>query len=521
MDKASQLQAIVSVLPLDYGGRVRWRWTGLIGLALAAWMHWWLGNNPLPDGFQNEYLHIGNAYDLWSAILRGAWWQVRLLVEGNYWPPGFYVLPMPLLWGAAMLGGGQPWGLLVAGNLAHLGVLLVAMVALGRSLNAPLAPLLLVGCPGVFGALVRYEPNLAVLAWTAAGLAFLVRSEGLQDRRMTLGFGLSLAIGLLMDRLSVAFFLLPALLPLLRGLDRRGWTNLALAMLPVLLLDGYWYACFIRTSANELLSQAPVGEIDSAGQITATPFPWSLAYYPLALLDSQAGPITGLALLLGLRGPRTRERLILLASAGVSVLFFTLIAKKQVFYTLPALVPLAALVRAPRLAWAGIAGGALSFLALGLGLLPGGPFLPERWVAPRHTLASPPSYERSPLDEAVRALGPSPRHVLVFSEDETLYEGFAILAVRARWMWADARGVVTDPFGTTERIGQVDRLLWITPTAGRWPSAADINAALRDDHYDLREIPPVARTVLDARQGFQETARYRTETLDLVVFARR
>lgn len=500
---------------------MRWRWIATIGLAAAVWMAWWVHHNPFPDGFQNEYLHVGNAYDLWSALLRGAWWQVRLLIEGNYWPPGFYAVPLPLLWLSASLSGTQPRALLIAGNLLHLAVLLVGARSLGRSMRAPWTPLLLVLCPGVFGSLVRYEPNLAVLAWTALGLAALVRSEGLEDRRMTVGWGLALALGLLMDRLSVAFFLVPALLPLLPGLSRRGLTNLLLALLPVLALDGYWYACFIQSSANELLSQAPVGEIDSAGQITAPSFPWSLPWYPLALLDSQAGPLTGLAMLLSLQGPRTRERLALLASAGVSVLFFTLIAKKQVFYTLPILVPLAALCGRRRLVWLGLVGGAWSFLSLGLGLLPGGPFLPERWVAPRHTLARPPAEDGSPLAQAVDALGPAPRHVLVLSEDETLYEGFVVLAVRERWMWADVRGAVLDPQGTTERIGQIDRILWITPMAGRWPSAADVNDQLRADHYDLPKTAPVARAIQDARASFVEKARFRTEGLDLVVFERR
>lgn len=503
---------------------MRWRWLALIGLCASVWMGWWLRHNPLPDGYQNEYLHIGNAYDLWSATLRGAWWQVRLLVEGNYWPPGFYALGFPLLWASAVLNGTQPWSLLVATNLLHLGVLLWGAAALGRATGARLSPLILVLCPGVFGALVRYEPNLAVLAWTAAGLAMLVRGEGLADRRATLGWGACLAVGLLMDRLSVAFFLLPAVLPLLPGAGRRGLLNLGLALLVPVVVCGPWYYQFWIHNAAELLSQAPVGEIDSAGAVTRTPLPWSVAWYPLALLDSQAGPLAGLAMLAALARPwraLSRERRVLVASMALSALFFTLVAKKQVFYTLPALVPLAALLSHPRLAALALAGGAWSFLSLGLGILPGGgPFLPERWVSPRHTLARPPAEQAAPLAAAVEALGPAPRHVLVLSEDETVYEGFAVLAVRSRWMWADARGVVLDPVGTTERLATVDALLWITPTAGRWPSAADINAELREDHYDLTAIPPVGRVVQEARPGFREVARHRTEGLDLVVFRR-
>ena len=29
----------------------------------------WLDANQLPDGYQNEYLHVGNAMDLWGAVV--------------------------------------------------------------------------------------------------------------------------------------------------------------------------------------------------------------------------------------------------------------------------------------------------------------------------------------------------------------------------------------------------------------------------------------------------------------------
>ena len=476
-------------------------------------MAWWLRHNPLPDGFQNEYLHVGNAYDLWTAALRGAWWQVRLLVEGNYWPPGFYVVPMPLLWISALTTGTMPSGLLVAANLLHLAVLLAAMHRLGKVLNAPWAPLVLMLTPGAFGSLVRYEPNLAVLAYTAAGLAFLASSDGLKRMGPVLGWGLALGIGLMMDRLSVAFFLGPAMLAMLARGGRVGLFHAALGTALAITISGPWYAWFFVTSAAELLSQAPVGEIDSAGQITTTPFPASLLYYPLALLDSQAGPLAGLAMLLALRGPRSRERDMLLATAGLSVLFFTIIAKKQVFYTLPILVPLAVLAGRGRLAGVAILGGLWSFLSLGLGLVPGGPWLPEAWVSPRHTLARPPAEQSPQLSAAVEALGPV--------KHEGLYEGFVTLAVRARWMWTEARSVVTDPFGTSEKLSTVDALLWITPTAGRWPTVRDIEAQLRDDHYDLDELPPVANQIAAIRPDFYEVTRTRSESMDIVVFRRR
>ena len=500
--------------------RTRWIY-GLLLLA-TGWMVWWLGHNPLPDGFQNEFLHVGNAYDLWGAVLRRAGWQVRLLVEGNYWPPGFYLATMPALWVEALVWGTQSRAALVGTNLLHLAVLLFALRDLGRVCAAPLAPVLALLCPGVFGCLVRYEPNLAVVAWTAAGLAFLVRSDGLQRLGPVLGWCLCLGVGLYLDRLSAGFFLLPAALPLLPRAGRRGWVHLALGLALVALATLPWYVVFWKNQAAELLSQAPVGEIDSAGVQTETHGALALLYYPLALIDSQAGPLLGLATLAGLWGPRTRERAVLWASAGCAVLFFTCIAKKQVYYTLPILAPLSVLAAARRpLAWLGLVGGIWGFLALGLGVVPGGPWLPEAWVAPRHTLARPPVDGAWPVDQAVAALGPSPRRILVYSEDEALYEGFVVLTARERWLWADVRGVVLDPQGTSERLDQIDAFLWVTPDAGVWPDAAGVQAQLLADHYDLDAIPPVAAQLQDARSAFEEVGRFRTDALDLVAFRRK
>ena len=42
-----------------------------------------------------------------------------------------------------------------------------------------------------------------------------------QSRKHVLGWGTCLGVGLMMDRLTVGFFLVPAVLPLLRGTDRK------------------------------------------------------------------------------------------------------------------------------------------------------------------------------------------------------------------------------------------------------------------------------------------------------------
>ena len=197
-------------------------WPTLLWLAAAAWMGWWLTSNPLPDGYQNEYLHVGNAFDLWGALATWDVWHLRwYMYRVAPWPWGLHAPAAPLF---ALLGPSH--GALVATNLLHLAVLLWATSRLGRVFSAPLAPLLVVLAPGVFGSLVRYEPNLAAIAWSAAALACAVSSRGLRDRGMVIGWGCSLGIGLMMDRLTVGFFALPVVLSSMfpgARIDLPGW----------------------------------------------------------------------------------------------------------------------------------------------------------------------------------------------------------------------------------------------------------------------------------------------------------
>ncbi len=510
-----------------------WMLPAGLWLAASAYAVWWTLGNPLPDGFQNEYLHVGNAYDLWEALRARDVWHLRWYMYTGYWPWGLYAVPWPFL---AVLGPGRL--ALVCGNLVHLGVLLWGAWSLGRALGAPLAPLLLLLCPGVFGTLVRFEPNFADIAWVTAGLAFLVRSRGLTDRRAMVGWGACLGVGLMMDRLAVVFFLVPALLPLLRGADPRAWRNLLLGGGVTLALTAAYYREFFLRHSDELLSQAPVGEIDAVGTVAATEGLGGL-YYPLALIDSQAGPGLGVVMLLGLGhaiwmvftsddGGRRRSLAVLAAAVVAPAVFFTVVAKKQVFYTLPILGPLAVLAAGRgRLAWAAAAGGGLSLLTLGLGALPldgpGRPPLPERWVAPRHTLARPPSRQVWPLDAAIDGLisaAPAPRQISVISEDDRLFEGFVALAVRERRPGVPVRGVVTDPQGTYELFAETDALLWVGEIGGAWPSAADIEAELLADHYRLAQLPPVARLVAEAGGDFEPCGRWPAGDLELVCFVR-
>lgn len=487
---------------------VRWRSLLILWLLAGAYLTWWVGQNPLPDGFQNEYLLVGNAMDLWGALTQGDVWHMRWYMYTGYWPWGLYAVPWPVM---AILG---PTRLaLILGNMVHLGVLLVAVNQLGRSFGGRLAPVLVLLCPGIFGTLVRFEPNLAAAAWTAAGLAALVDSNGLERRRSVWFFGAALGLGLMMDRLTVAFFLLPALIPLLFGISRRGLIHLAQGLGITGLLTAAYYREFFLRHSHEILSQASTGEIDSTGALTEVPALLEWAYYPLTLIDSQAGLIMGGVFLIGLIGRWNKSRAILVASIIGGVGFFTLVSKNQVFYTLPILAPLAAMAAARhRLAWLGVAGGIGSFLAVGIGVVPGGPWLPQAWVSPRHTLARPPLNLDVDLSPAMSALaksdGSAPDHVAVFSQDRRLFEGYLLLTVRETWPSTPARGVVMDPHGTFEMFHEIDAFLWVSSREGSWPTAAEIEDEMHSNHVDPSTMPPAPRVVESQAEAFEERGRW-------------
>ena len=90
----------------------------LVFLIASVWLGWWLMWNPAADGYQNEYLHVGNAYDLWSALSDGDIWHMHWYMYTGYWPWGFYAVPWPIM---LIFGMGKTQ--LVFGNLIFLGLI--------------------------------------------------------------------------------------------------------------------------------------------------------------------------------------------------------------------------------------------------------------------------------------------------------------------------------------------------------------------------------------------------------------
>ncbi len=494
----------------------------LLGVAWAVITPWTLRNG-LMDGYQNEFLHVGNMLDLWEAWTERDRHTLSYLLRENYWPPLFYLAPWPLF---ATLGPGHQ--AMVWTNLGHLAVLLWAVYQLGRTLRdretGLLAMALVWVLPSVFGNLVRVEPNVAVCAWVTVGALCLVRSRGFTVRRWSVGFGAASAAGLLMDRISLALFLgLPALIEVgaaLRSRDRvPRLRNLAVATGALLVLSGWWHLEFVQHHLGELTSQGGVGEIDSAGVQTEARDPWaltSLLYYPAVLLDEQAGlgpgALLAVAFVLSLGGLADRRRALIWTVLG-SLLLFTVIQKKQVYYTIPLLGVLAVLgaerLRAWRVLGPVVAGAVLlagvhqlGWLMWGTGLpLPprvaqvvGGPALPAAWVDRRFTQARPPNRLALPVDELAAALPAG--DLVVFSDDHQWFETYLVLQLRERRPASEIRGLISNPHGTYEWFRTASAFVTVTSAPGEvFPSARTLQEALVQRDYVLEELPPVVDVI--------------------------
>ena len=470
-------------------------------VAFGLWLFWWTTHNPLPDGYQNEYLHVGNAYDLYEAVITLDWWHIRWYAYTSYWPWGFYAVPL-----LGLLPFGKGIEVLILSNLLYLLALIWAMQRLGTAFQRPAALGLLLLSPAVFGAMTRFEPNFANVALMAVGLLCLIESKDFQHRGWTIGWGVALGIGLMLDRLTLLFFLLPPVIPIvwkyrsLRLVRRNTLWGFGVAFI---LTIAYYREFFLRHS-QELISQAPVGEIDAAGTLveSVNPVPW--LYYLLSLFDNQQGYVIALLSLVGLvmslrtRGPKEQ---ILLWSILPGVTFFTFIAKKQVYYTFPILVPLSLMAaRFGRWSWLGVVGGFVLWLQQGWGILPTSvplnPPMPDRIVEPRYLLARPPTMHSYSIEQMMSHIDGQPKEVIVFSEDQGWYEGFVVLQFR-EYLNGHIRGVTADPTGIWEFKDQAEYLIWVRPTASTdvFPQGGRITAELLSDHYTLDELPDLSTAI--------------------------
>ena len=487
-------------------------------LFMTGWLIWWTGQNPLPDGYQNEFLHVGNTFDLYESIVELDWWHIRWYAYTSYWPWGFYAVPMVLL-----LPFGKSIQMLVLSNVLYLAVLMWSMLRLGKRFSSPLSVYLLLLTPAVFGASTRFEPNFANVAMTALGLLCLVESTYFQNRKWSIAWGLVFGSALMIDRLTVLFYLGPACLYVftkVKWSDGRVRRSVLYSLLLFLGCTLAYYREFFIRHSSELLSQAPVGEIDSAGNLLASVNPIPSMYYLFSLLDSQAGWAIGLLMVLGVSyGMKMRKEqdVLLLSAVLPGAIFFTLVAKKQVYYTFPMLVPLALLAgRFQKVSWIGVGGGVLLWLQNGLGVIPTNirlqPTIPSKYVEPSYVLARPPSQQSYRVSDVLAPMVDQPQEVIVFSEDQRWYEGFVVLQLREQ-LDGHVRGVTADPIGIWEFSEEAEYIVWVRPTSvqATFPQSGSMTAELISDHYDVETLPAVTKRIADMESEFERIVDWNSD----------
>ena len=488
----------------------------------------WLRANSLPDGLQNEFIHLQRAVELFFRARDLGGSGLGELLWRDYYPPLLAVV------GAGTMAlGARSEDALAASNLLWLALLMASLYGLGTRLGGRwvgvLAAAVVCLYPSIFGNLRHHEPNLALTALGAAAIWALASSRNLTRTGPTLGFAAAMAAGLLADRVSMApLMAVPATGALVAGLRRPGpagrggvlfRAGIALALIAV--ACGYFYWNFATLHVAEIAGQVG-GEIDAQGAHTEQRSPLSplyWLYYPIAWVDMQMGLVLALAALVAvvasLRGVREpggeTHRLVLLWLVG-GLLLFSVLGKKQPYYTLP-LLPAAALLtgrwlvrlRPPGLA-ASLTGililaGLLQWSAMSfarpeppergpVGWVMGNSPLPESWIGYRFPQAHPP--KRHDLHwggamEAIRADGfdPAADRLAVFGDLGEFYEGYMVPMARMQLDTFQVDGVLLFPRVVREKEAETDYFLFVTsdPTA-TWP----------DEHHVARTheefVPP-------------------------------
>ena len=497
--------------------------TALVLLILGC-NHWWLNQNELPDGFQNEYEHVYTLTEVYFRLrdnsLADAW---RPLWTGYYPPMGSVVGSL----GMSVFGRSIP--VAVASLSVFWLALIFATARLGFRLGGiavtPLAFSLTALYPGLYGNARRFEPNTMLAGMVALTLLFLATRPARLSKRDALLLGLLCGLGMLSDRVVFGVYVfLPVLSVIFAGFGDDKWLSRSLfsvliASVGSLAVAGYFYAHFISGHVAEVTSQIG-GEIAHIGDGSETFSILSfrgLFYYPMSWITSEMGGPLALVTLLGLglyiaigrRGlPRRPRRILELALFG-GLFIITLVGKKQAYYGLPLLGPAAVLAAAGWTAlfssqWTRV--GLLAFvlstggyqLALKTfgpdqvpapgrwGLVAGLSPLPPGFLGSEYTMAAAPQ----PLGlrasemalqcrahQASQALtGPAQPVLLLFSDSPWVYEGQLMPTMRLAMDSLLVEGAVMSPEAFAEQVRAAGCFVFVTDSDSRWPSEDQIRA---------------------------------------------
>jgi len=494
---------------VESASRLRWPLLALLGVVVGhiALALRWITAHDLPTGTRDEFFIVEETFDIAWQLEHIPWSQLdvySLLIMKSYYPP-LCRLPGVL----ALLGGGDYDAMIMVQWLwipfLVGGTWVAARTFLGPWASVTAVALLLAG-PAVHDTFHRYESNLGAMAMGVCVMAAWLHSRDLRNRRSTLLMGLFLGGGLLTDRLGVVpFVIAPILLSLTRS-DSRKDTLKGLLLLTVaaLAVSGWWYIDFFERFAQELIPQLSGGEISAMGENLNDKAPllsWWL-HYLLLWPDSQLGLVGGSLALCGLLWAFLHRREAAVRSLfwwlGTALLLFTLVQKRQPFYTL-ALLPAAAIFSAALLQSLarrlGPSGAVLATLLVVTATLPAAITsqeqipdvppglrdwalnsrspLPDRWIGERFSLGNPPQDVGLRLEESIDILKAQGLRdddiLLVFSDDGLVSESAMSSFARIHRGNQEVLGLKIHPTGVIQNCDQAAALVFVHDTPGSWP----------------------------------------------------
>ena len=485
----------------------------------------WLFTHTLPTGARDEFFIVEVVTEIAFHLRRGDWASVGPhLFENAYYPP---LVRLPGIV-AALVGFGYD-GIVVSGWV-WLGVLLPATYKIGARLardaeEAPLVGLaalaLLLASPGLATGLHHYESNLAPMGFASLAFWFWLKSNDLRSPSDSIALGLVLGLGLLSDRLGLLPFLfVPLIFSALRTRERGTFVGLALVAGSAFVCAGWWYVDFVSRFAGEILPQMVAGEIDRSGDLLgpAESAPLSALFYLLSIPDNQLGLVGGSLALLGLplllreeqAGPR---RLVLWVVGGL--ILFSLVEKKQVYYTLP-LLPLLCVAAALPLVRLVVSGrrqlvvlGGLLLMATQIppvllltpdlvdqppGLvrwfLLGQSPLEEEDLGSKHTLAEAPTdlgMDLSAIQDSLTQAGLDDDALIavIAADNAQVTEHYLLVLSRLAWGKLGVYGLTTHPQAFLQPGAKPGALLYVHRGGENWPTRSKlVEAHESHDRWD-------------------------------------
>lgn len=511
----------------------------------------WVQHQELPMGTRDEFFLVAEAVEIAWQLETVPLSQLHvypLLVMKAYYPP---LCRLPGV--AALLLGGN-YDAMVAAQWFWLLFLVGGTWFVAKKIGGPWAAVtavgLLLAAPSTLDSLHRYEPNLGAMACGACVLAAWLYSRDLQARQPTLLLGLFVGLGLMSDRLGVLPFLVgPLLVSVARTRNRGSLQGLLIVVVGAAAVAGWWYLDFFARFAQELVPQLLSGEISAVGAPLEDRPPGLLQWLHYLLLwpDTQLGLLGGSAALLGLgwairfrKEPGVGDLLLWLA---LGLLLFTLIPKRQPFYTLPLLpaaVSLAAAFLCTVARRIGRAGAALP-VAVVLGatipavvttqpdipdynpglmdwLINNRSPLPERWMGERFNIGVQPQDMDLDLEDnfallARAGVGPEDL-VLVFADDGMVNESSLWSFGRIARGSDQVLGVTLDPQAVLERGQSAAALIFVHQLPVPWPETSRLVAAHERFFGFDEDYRPLVATMERLQVGARhlETRRLSTES---------